>query len=144
MASWLDKLTALHPAAGRKAPLARIRDFRNADQAIPDFFRAAGLPEVAQVAELTDEGRADGVLQSLEPPRTQMWPLAAFLPLMVLTALVTLLFSIPAVVYYLVSAVLVASLAVAMVMLRRQLVRKKAINTVLPVIPVTQGAAPTD
>jgi hypothetical protein len=140
----IDKLTALHPPASRKGPLERIRDFHNAHQAIPDFFRAAGLPEVAQVAELTEEGRADGVLQSLEPPRTQMWPLAAFLPLMVLTALVTLLFSLPAVVYYLISAVLVASLATGLVVLRRQLVRKKAINTVLPVIPVTQGAAPTD
>lgn len=140
----IDKLTALHPAAGRKAPLERLRDFANAHQAIPDFFRAAALPEVAQVAELTEQGRADGVLQPLEPPRTQMWPFAAFLPLMVLTALVTLLFSIPAVVYYLISGVLVASLAAVMVVQRRQLVRKKAINTVLPVIPVTQGAVPTD
>ncbi|GAB2863666.1 hypothetical protein GCM10027200_75180 [Lentzea nigeriaca] len=140
----IDKLTALYPKASRKAPLERIRDFHNAERAIPDFFRAAGLPEVAQVAELTEQGRADGVLQPLEPPRAQMWPLAAFLPLMVLTALVTVLFRIPPAVYYGVGAVLVVSLAAVLVVLRRQLVRTKPINTVLPVIPVTQGAAPTD
>ncbi|MCP2199292.1 hypothetical protein LX90_002975 [Lentzea flava] len=140
----IDKLTALYPAAGRKAPLERIRDFSNADQAIPDFFRAAGLPEVAQVAELTEQGRADGVLQPLEPPRAQMWPLAAFLPLMVLTALATVLLNIPPVVYYGIGAALVALLATVLVVLRRRLVRRKPINTVLPVIPVTQGAVPTD
>jgi hypothetical protein len=140
----IDKLTALHPAAGRKAPLERIRDFENADQAIPDFFRAAGLPEVAQVAELTEQGRADLVLQPLEPPRAQLWPLALVLPLIVLTALVTILLKLPTVVYYLVGALLIAGLAAVMVVLRRRLVRQKPINAVLPVIPVTQGAAPTD
>jgi hypothetical protein len=140
----IDKLTALHPAAGRKAALERIRDFLNGARAIPDFLRAAGLPEVAQVAELTEEGRADIVLQTLEPPHAQKWPLALFLPLIVLTALVTVLLNIPAVVYYLIGALLIVLLAALMVMLRRQLVRRKPINAVLPVIPVTQGAAPTD
>ena len=140
----IDKLTALYPPASRKGPLERIRDFDNGRQAIPDFFRAAGLPEVAQVAELTEQGRADGVLQPLEPPRAQMWPLALILPLIVLTALVTVLLHIPTVVYYVVNAILIAALAAVMVMLRRRLVRTKPINTVLPVIPVTQGAAPTD
>lgn len=140
----IDKLTALHPSASRKAALERIRDFDNGAQAIPEFFRAAGLPEVAQVAELTEQGRADIVLQTLEAPHAQRWPLALFLPLIVLTALVTVLFNIPAVVYYLVGALLIAALAGLMVALRRQLVRRKPINTVLPVIPVTQGAVPTD
>ncbi len=140
----IDKLTTLYPPASRKAPLARIRDFENARQAIPDFFRAAGLPEVAQVAELTEEGRADFVLQTLEPPRAQLWPLALFLPLIVLMALATVLLHIPTVFYYLVGALLIVLLAGALVVLRRRLVRTKPINTVLPVIPVTQGAAPTD
>jgi hypothetical protein len=140
----IDKLTAVYPAASRKAPLERIRDFENADGAIPDFFRAAGLPEVAQVAELTEQGRADGMLQSLEPPRAQMWPVALILPLIVLAALVTVLLHIPTVVYYVVGALLLVVLIGVMVMLRRRLVRTKPINAVLPVIPVTQGAAPTD
>ena len=140
----IDKLTALHPAASRKAALERIRDFANGAQAIPDFFRAAGLPEVAQVAELTEQGRADIVLQTLEAPHAQKWPLALFLPLIVLTALVTVLLNIPAFVYYLVGALLIVLLVGLMVALRRQLVRRKPINTVLPVIPVTQGAVPTD
>jgi hypothetical protein len=140
----IDKLTALYPAASRKGTLERIRDFENGHAAIPDFFRAAGLPEVAQVAELTEEGRADFVLQTLEPPRAQMWPLALILPLIVLTALVTVLLNIPAFVYYLVGGLLLVVMAGLLVMLRRRLVRTKPINTVLPVIPVTQGAVPTD
>ncbi|WP_394616445.1 hypothetical protein JNUCC0626_43440 [Lentzea sp. JNUCC 0626] len=140
----IDKLTALYPSASRKGTLERIRDFRNGRAAIPDFFRAAGLSEVAQVAELTEQGRADAVLTTLEPPRAQLWPLALIFPLMVVTALVTVLLNIPAVVYYLIGALLLALLVGLLVMLRRRLVRTKPINTVLPVIPVTQGAVPTD
>lgn len=140
----IDKLTALYPPASRKGPLERIRDFENGAGAIPDFFRAAGLREVAQVAELTEQGRADVMLQTLEAPRAQMWPLALVLPLIVLTALVTMLFQIPMLVYYLIGALLLVGMAGIMVSLRRRLVRRKPINAVLPVIPVTQGAAPTD
>lgn len=140
----IDKLTAMYPQASRKGPLERIRDFENGAAAIPDFFRAAGLQEVAQVAELAEQGRADVILQTLEPPRAQLWPLALIFPLIVLTALVTVLLNIPAVVYYLAGALLLVLLAGLMVMLRRRLVRRKPINAVLPVIPVTQGAAPTD
>jgi hypothetical protein len=140
----IDKLTALYPAASRKGALERIRDFGTGARAIPDFFRAAGLPEVAQVAELTEQGRADVVLQTLQAPRAQMWPLALVLPLIVIAALVTVLFHIPTVFYYVIGAVLLVGMAAIMVMLRRQLVRRKPINAVLPVIPVTQGAAPTD
>lgn len=140
----IDKLTALHPAASRKGALERIRDFANGREAIPEFFRAVGLPEVAQVAELAGEGRADGVLESLQPPRAQRWPLALFLPLIVLVGLVTVLLQLSMAVYYLLSALLVVLLVVLLVTLQRQLVRRKPINTVLPVIPVTQGAAPTD
>ncbi|MFD5824473.1 hypothetical protein [Lentzea sp. NPDC060358] len=140
----IDKLTALHPAASRKAPLERIRDFHNAGGAIPDFFRAAGLPEVAQVAELTEQGRADFVLDALEPPHTQKWPLALIFPLIVVTALVTVLLGVGMVVYYVVAGLLLVLTAGLMVSLRRRLVRAKPINTVLPVIPVTQGAVPTD
>lgn len=140
----IDKLTALHPAASRKGALERIRDFANGRAAIPEFFRAVGLPEVAQVAELTEEGRADGVLEQLQPPRAQRWPLALFLPLIALAGLATVLLQLSMAVYYLLSALLVALLVVLLVTLQRQLVRRKPINTVLPVIPVTQGAAPTD
>jgi hypothetical protein len=140
----IDKLTALHPAAGRKGPLERIRDFGNGRAAIPDFFREAGLHEVARVAELTGEGRADGVLRTLEPPRAQLWPLWLIFPLIVLSAAMTVVFHVPAVVYYLVVVLLLAALAGLLVALRRRLVRTKPINTVLPVIPVTQGAIPTD
>jgi hypothetical protein len=140
----IDKLTALHPAASRKGALERIRDFDNGREAIPEFFRAAGLAEVAQVAELAGEGRADGVLESLQPPRAQRWPLALFLPLIALAGLVTVLLQLSMVVYYTLSALLVVLLVVLLVSLQRQLVRRKPINTVLPVIPVTQGAAPTD
>ncbi|MDX8034459.1 hypothetical protein SK803_29935 [Lentzea sp. BCCO 10_0856] len=140
----IDKLTAMYPPASRKGALERIRDFENGAGAIPEFFRAAGLEEVARVAELTEQGRADFVLQTLEPPRAQLWPLAAVFPLIVLTALVTVLLHIPMVVYYLIAGVLVALMAGVIVMLRRRLVRRKPINAVLPVIPVTQGAAPTD
>lgn len=140
----VDKLTALYPAASRKGALERIRDFHHGSGAIPGFFRAAGLPEVAQVAELTEQGRADFVLQTLEPPHAQKWPIALIFPLIVVAALVTVLLNIPMFVYYLVSALLAVLLAGLMVMLRRRLVRTKPINTVLPVIPVTQGAVPTD
>ncbi|MEV6242110.1 hypothetical protein [Lentzea sp. NPDC051838] len=140
----IDKLSALHPPANRKSALERLRDFENGYAAIPDFFRAAGLPGVAQVAELTEEGRADGVLRTLQPPRAQKWPLALIVPLIVLTALVTVLMHLPTVFYYVVGALLITLLSVLMVTLQRQLVRRKPINTVLPVIPVTQGAAPTD
>jgi hypothetical protein len=140
----IDKLTALYPAAGRKAPLERIRDFGNGHAAIPDFFRAAGLHEVARVAELAEQGRADFVLRTLEAPRAQVWPLAAIFPLIVLTALVTVLLGIPAMVYYLIGALLLVVMSTLLVVLRRRLVRKKPINAVLPVIPVTQGAVPTD
>ncbi|MCR3748571.1 hypothetical protein LX88_002541 [Lentzea californiensis] len=140
----IDKLTALYPAAGRKGPLERIRDFGNGRAAIPDFFREAGLHEVARVAELTGEGRADGVLRTLEPPRAQLWPLWLIFPLIVLSAAMTVIFDVPAVVYYLVVVLLLAALAGLLVVLRRRLVRTKPINTVLPVIPVTQGAVPTD
>ncbi|WP_143027887.1 hypothetical protein [Lentzea albidocapillata] len=140
----IDKLTALYPAAGRKGTLERIRDFGNGRAAIPDFFRAAGLHEVARVAELTEQGRAEAVLRTLEPPRTQLWPLWLIFPLIVLAAAATVIFDIPAVVYYLVVLLLLAMLAGLLVVLRRRLVRTKPINTVLPVIPVTQGAVPTD
>ncbi|WP_439660825.1 hypothetical protein ACSHWB_04520 [Lentzea sp. HUAS TT2] len=140
----IDKLTALYPSASRKGPLERIRDFANGRAAIPDFFREAGLHEVAQVAELTEQGRADFVLRTLEPPRAQTWPLALIVPLIVLTALVTVVLTIPAVVYYLVTALLLVVMVTLLVVLRRRLVRTKPINTVLPVIPVTQGAVPTD
>ncbi|HEX7305753.1 hypothetical protein [Lentzea sp.] len=140
----IDKLTALHPAASRKGALERIRDFHNAEDAIPGFFRMAGLPEVAQVAELTEQGRADFVLDGLEPPHTQKWPLALIFPLILVTALVTVLLNVGMVVYYLVAGLLLVVTVGLMVTLRRQLVRGKPINTVLPVIPVTQGAVPTD
>lgn len=140
----IDRLTTLYPPAGRKAALERLRDFENGAGAIPDFFRAAGLPEVAQVAELAAEGRADLVLQTLEAPHAQKWPLALIFPLLVVTALVTALLGAPMVVYYIAAGLLLVLSAALMVGLRRQLVRKKPINTVLPVIPVTQGAVPTD
>lgn len=140
----IDKLTALYPAASRKGPLERIRDLENGRAAIPDFFRSAGLPEVAQVAELAEQGRADFVLRTLEAPHAKLWPLALIFPLLVLTALVTVLLHIPAVVYYLIGAVLLVLMCALLVVLRRRLVRTKPINTVLPVIPVTQGAVPTD
>ncbi|HUQ55488.1 hypothetical protein [Lentzea sp.] len=140
----IDKLTALYPAASRKGALERIRDFHAAEGAIPEFFRAAGLPEVAKVAELTEQGRADFVLETLEPPTTQKWPLALIFPLIVVTALVTVLLNASMVVYYLIAGLLLVLTAGLMVSLRRRLVRGKPVNTVLPVIPVTQGAVPTD
>jgi hypothetical protein len=140
----IDKLSAMYPAANRKGTLERLRDFEDGHAAIPRFFRAAGLHEVAQVAELTEQSRADGVLEALQPPRTQKWPLALIVPLIVLTAVVTILMHLPTTFYYVMSAVLIVLLVVLMVVLQRQLVRRKPINTVLPVIPVTQGAVPTD
>ncbi|MET9231726.1 hypothetical protein [Lentzea sp. NPDC003310] len=140
----VDKLTALYPAASRKGSLERIRDYGNGRAAIPEFFRAAGLPEVAQVAELAEQGRADSVLGTLEAPHAQQWPLALIVPLIALTALATIMFGVPAVVYYLTAALLVVVMLGLLVVLRRRLVRTKPINTVLPVIPVTQGAVPTD
>ncbi|SER10635.1 hypothetical protein SAMN04488000_106112 [Lentzea albida] len=140
----IDKLTALHPAASRKGPLERLRDFENGRAAIPDFFRAAGLQEVARVAELAEQGRADFVLRTLEPPRAQAWPLLVIFPLIVLVALLSVLLHIPAVVYYLVCGLLLVTMTTLLVVLRRRLVSRKPINTVLPVIPVTQGAVLTD
>ncbi|WP_434440464.1 hypothetical protein [Lentzea sp. E54] len=140
----VDKLTALYPAASRKGALERIRDFDNGGDAIPGFFRAAGLPEIAQVAELTEQGRADLVLRTLEAPHVQKWPLALLFPLIVLAATATVVFDISAVVYYVAVGLFLVLMAGLMVLLRQQLVRKKPINAVLPVIPVTQGAVPTD
>ncbi|WP_090050514.1 hypothetical protein [Lentzea fradiae] len=140
----IDRLTTLYPPASRKAALERLHAFDDGEDAIPGFFRAAGLPEVAQVAELTEEGRADLVLRTLDAPHAQRWPLALVFPLIVLTALVTMLLSVPMVVYYLVAGLVLVLTAALMVGLRRRLVRRKPINAVLPVIPVTQGAVPTD
>ncbi|MFS8102840.1 hypothetical protein LFM09_37500 [Lentzea alba] len=140
----LDKLVVMWPAANREAAQARVRDFENGHQAIPEFFRAAGLPEVAQVAELAGQGRADGVLQTLAAPRTPMWPVALIFPFMVLSALVVVLFDFPTVAVYGIGAAFGAVIILIMMAMRGQVVGRKPINTVLPVIPVTQGAAPTD
>lgn len=140
----IGKLTAMHPAADGDAALARLRDFENGRQAIPEFLRAAGLPDVAQVAELAEQGRADGMLRALAPPRLPKWPFAAVMPVMMLTAFVTAFLDFPRVAHYGIALFFAALIVGMMFVLRRRIVGSKPINTVLPVIPVTQGAAPTD
>jgi hypothetical protein len=140
----IGKLVEMYPAANRDAALGRLREFENGRQAIPEFLRAAGLADVAQVAELAELGRADALLQTLAPPRMPRWPLALILPVMLLSALMTVLLNVPTVVHYGIGALLAAVVLVIMAVVRRRIVGKQPINTVLPVIPVTQGAAPTD
>ncbi len=121
-----------------------MRDYLDATGVVPRLFRAFNLPEVAQVAQLVDQGRADTWLEPLAAPRLSkglerlyFWPALVVIALVVLTSLSLwlklALLMLPLAMYYGITAVAV-----------QQRVGKKPINTVLPVIPVTQGAAPTD
>lgn len=139
-----DRFVALLPEADREEMLACLRDYTAGVGAVPRFLRAFRLPDVAQVAELTEEGRADAWLAPLAPPRAPAWPMALLAPLLVLILLAMFVFELP-LLAFLVIWLLAGGLAFATrTVLVKQLVTRKPVNTVLPVIPVTQGAAPTD
>lgn len=143
-ASQVQRYVFAVPRADRDAVSGIVRDYLDATGVVPRLFRAFNLPEVAQVAELVDQGRADTWLEPLAAPRLSkglerlyFWPALVVLALVVLTSLSLwlklLLLMVPLAMYYGITAVAA-----------KQRVGKKPINTVLPVIPVTQGAAPTE
>lgn len=139
-----DKFVALLPEADRGEVLACLRDHTAGVGAVPRFLRVFGLPDVAQVAELVEQGRADAWLEPLAPPRVPSWPKALLVPMFVLLMLAILMFELPVLVFVGIWLLGTALIFGTTLVLTRQLVARKPINTVLPVIPVTQGAAPTE
>ncbi|ANZ38547.1 hypothetical protein BBK82_23280 [Lentzea guizhouensis] len=124
--------------------LHALGDHRNGVDAVPRFLREFGLPEVALVAELADEGRADAWITPLAPPRTPSWPKALIPPIWLALLAGLLAFGLPWWVFALAFGGSVVVIYAALASAANQLVRRKPVNTALPVVPVTQGAAPTD
>ncbi|MFI6101656.1 hypothetical protein ACIA8G_39430 [Lentzea sp. NPDC051213] len=139
----VERLTKTVPQAAVIVVDALVRDYRAGAGVIPKLFRALGLPDVAQVAELVDQGRADTWLEPLASPRLPMWVERLYLWGAV-AALVFILVVTTPIWLKLVLALLAGSYFLVASMFRKRAVGAKPINTVLPVIPVTQGAAPTD
>ncbi len=138
------RLATMFPGADRDAALERFRDFANGAGAVPAFLRAVGLPDVAQVAELAEQGRADSWLATLAPPRPPTWLLSLLAPGALVIAIAAVLLGVPSLLAGAAAGLLFIGLLLTVRVLARQLVTRKPINAVLPVIPVTQGAAPTD
>lgn len=140
----VERLATVFPGADRDAALERVRDFANGAGAVPAFLRAVGLPDVALVAELAEQGRADSWLGTLAPPRPPTWPLALIVPGVLMIVVAAILLGVPSLLAGAIAGALTLSLFLSVRVLAKQLVARKPINAVLPVIPVTQGAAPTD
>ncbi len=139
-----ERTAALLPGADPAEVAAALRDHENGADAVPRFLRAFGLPDVAQVAELAEQGRADAWLSPLAPPRTPSWPKALMAPAWLVLLAVFILFGLPLWVFAVAWTASVAVVYAAAAVATKQLVKRKPVNLVLPVIPVTQGAAPTD
>ncbi|KOV85858.1 hypothetical protein ADL03_09760 [Nocardia sp. NRRL S-836] len=142
-AVYLERFAEAAPQVDRDAVAALLRDHHDGVEVVPRVFAALGLPEVAQVCELVDEGRADTRLEQLAPPRLPWWLERGYLWFCLLALVVLVVVTTPLWVKLVLLALLLSFFAVGAAM-RRVVVGRKPVNTVLPVIPVTQGAAPTD
>ncbi|MET8757112.1 hypothetical protein [Lentzea sp. NPDC004782] len=142
-ATYVERFAKAAPQADLNAVADLLRAHHDGAAVVPKLFTALGLPDVAQVAGLVEQGRADQWLETLAPPGLPSWFGRAQL-LFCLVA-VFLLFALPTPVWVkFVVVVLMLSFFGLAGVVRKGAVARKPINTVLPVIPVTQGAAPTD
>ncbi|MEU7477236.1 hypothetical protein AB0A63_14710 [Lentzea sp. NPDC042327] len=144
LAAATERFTALQTGVTTGEVRAALGEHDHGAEAVPRFLRACGLPDVAQVAELAEEGRADAWLSPLAPPRTAGWPKALIPPIWLVLLVALLAFGLPVWVFLLAWVASVVAVYAAVAAAGKHLVQRKPVNAVLPVIPVTQGAAPTD
>lgn len=121
---------------------------RGGPDAVTALLSAAGLHDVAQVVGLVHAGHAEpqvAVLARPAPRNPPGYPFLAILVLFGLTRVVTNpTLNLVLLLVTLVLALVVLAMIFSRVVFRGRSVRGKPINAVLPVIPVTQGAVPTE
>jgi hypothetical protein len=142
-ATFLERFAAVAPQADLDVVAGLLRAYEDGAGLVAKLFVALGLPDVAKVAGLVEEGRADQWLATLTAPRLPRWFERGYMLLSL--AAVVLMFAVttPLWVKFALLALILSFFGVSG-LIRRAVVGRKPINTVLPVIPVTQGAAPTD
>lgn len=140
-----ERAGRLHVGADLDAALEVFRDYENAVDVVPRLLTAAGLPDVAQVAGLVAAGGADSSVRPLAPPRVPRWSLALLAVAGLLWILSPLVVPIESLAVYFGGLVfLAACFLLSTTVMQWWLVRRRPVDAVLPVIPVTWGAAPTD
>jgi hypothetical protein len=134
------------PGADSDAVARRIEDWRTGGiTAVSGMFEALALPQAAQVARLADEGRADLWLNQLPvPANPRRWYWFLLTPLLVAAVVVGVLVDLTPVQTGLVGGAIALPIAWLVVNRVRKPMKGQPINTALPVIPVTQGSAPTE
>ncbi|GLZ29693.1 hypothetical protein Lesp02_18830 [Lentzea sp. NBRC 105346] len=145
-ASAVAHLVKVVPQADAAAVAARIDDVHTGGvAALREAFEALGLPGVAQVAQLADEGRADPWLAQLPVPKNpRRWYWWLLPPLLVLAVVGSVLADLRPLEGGLIAGALAMVVSLFVVRNIRQPMKGQPINTALPVIPVTQGSAPTE
>lgn len=142
----LAHLVKVLPQADEEQVAQRLADWETGGpRAVTGMLEALALPDVAKVADLAGEGRADLWLHQLPAPRAlPRWYRWVFAVVLVGSAIAAVQAGLPGPL----AAVVVLPLTIAwvtyVVRVARQPVKGKPINTALPVIPVTQGSAPTE
>ena len=111
-------------------------------QEVAALLDEAGLPDVHPVVDLVHAGHADPWVAALAPPAKPPVVVLGVVIALVCCA-TTLLLGVPVWFGMLGVVLAVPSVLLANAFLRRS-VRRKPINAVLPAIPVTQGAVPTE
>lgn len=124
---------------------ARVGDWeRGGPEVITGLLRDVRLPDVAQVVELVHAGQAEPWVATLPAPAAKVPYLVVFpvigLLLLLGAVLLGLSLVVPMMIYAAISLTLIGFSGV----IARRPVKGKPINAVLPVIPVTQGAVPTE
>jgi hypothetical protein len=142
-ATYVERFAGAAPQADLNAVADLLRAHRDGAGVVPKLFAALGLPDVAQVVGLVEQGRADQWLETLVPPRLPAWVQRAQLLFCLVAVFVLFALPAPTWVTFVVVVLMLSSFGLAGVV-RKGAIGRKPINTVLPVIPVTQGAAPTD
>ncbi|MGW4209930.1 hypothetical protein ACWEIJ_18220 [Lentzea sp. NPDC004789] len=142
-ATYAERFAAAVPQADLNAVADLLRAHQDGAGVVPRLFAALGLPDVAQVVGLVEQGRADQWLRTLPAPGLPSWVGRAQLLFCLVAVVVLFALSTPEWVKFVVVVLMLSFFGLAGVV-RKGSVGRKPINTVLPVIPVTQGAAPTD
>jgi hypothetical protein len=142
-ATYVERFAEAAPQADLNAVADLLRAHHDGAGVVPKLFAALGLPDVALVAGLVEQGRADQWLRTLPAPRLPSWFVRAQLLFCLVAVVVLFALPTPVWVTFAVVVLMLSFFSVAGA-LRKGAVGRKPINTVLPVIPVTQGAAPTD
>lgn len=120
-----------------------LREFGDGAGVVPKFLHALRLPDVAQVAELVERGWADARLETLVAPRFPRWVERTFIWASAVALILVFALDAPLWMLLVMLGLPLSYFGLAAAA-RSANVGRKPIDVVLPVMPVTRDAAPTD